>query len=160
MHKTVKRLIEEEEQTIDHLKKSNFDRSEEITEKTDRIKALRRLWRKFGNDPLVQQMTKVVDQKVKHYHADFFYWDLKMLEKYEGRFAWWVGDCGTHVVWLDNETEEEEKSSKDYLEAIMKSHYGLKYTLYECDTITKSFKKTVKDNLQFKIVKPLSRCSK
>lgn len=151
MHKTVKNLIEEAKKEIEFYQARTYY-EKEVTEKLERIRLLRKMWRKHGSNPLIKQMTEVVDNEVTHYHADFFLHDLLQINKFSGRFAWYVGDCGTHLIWLDNETAEEEKNQRGWLEAVQNA-YGGRYKLYEVNTNTGVMKKIKFENLNFKIIK-------
>lgn len=125
---------------------------DDIIEKENRIHELYRLWGKFKENPLIQKMSTIVDKKVEHYHQDFFYHDLRLIEDYEGdRFAWYVGDCGTHIIWLDNFTEEKEQSQQEHLKAVQ-NNYG-RYDLYECNLTTHQFRKMKYENLSFRRIK-------
>lgn len=154
LHPTVKELVSKAKEEITWMVGRNYPDmyANEIAEQKLRIKDFRRLWRKYGETPLVSKMTAIVDVMVNHYHADFFLHDLRMMEKYQGRFAWFVGDCGTHMVWLDNENQKDEDNQRGWFDAICKS-YG-HYALYEGNTVKNTLQKELARNIEFKIVNP------
>jgi hypothetical protein len=53
---------------------------------------------------LVQKMGEVVNQVVVHpkFRSDFYVHDIREIERCNGIFAWYVYDCGTHFIPLDD----------------------------------------------------------
>lgn len=151
MNETLKKLIQEEE---NKLKRHKYLDSEEIAEIEFRISEYKRLWKKLKDNPFIQEMTKLVEKYVERYQADFYYWDLKLIEAYEDRrFAWFVGDCGTHFVPLDVLNKEEELKYSSYLDTVSK--YYSDYYLYEINPKEMTIKKTKANDLKFQIIKPV-----
>lgn len=109
-----------------NAKYGNFE--EELLEKQERVRDLKSLWKRNKKFSHVQSMAKLVDKYVNYYHADFFYYDLTLMEKYTGeRIAWFVGDCGTHIVFLDETEFTKSRTQKDLLNAVLHS-----YGNYQC----------------------------
>ncbi|WP_145949587.1 hypothetical protein [Paenibacillus sp. Y412MC10] len=68
-----KTMIEKLKAEIERKQKLGF--MDDVAEKSQRLKDLRRLWSKFGSDSLVLQMKDVVETYVSHYEIDFYYHD-------------------------------------------------------------------------------------
>lgn len=156
MHKMVEELIKKSKAEIAEYQRrdSKFVNSlydKEIADEELRIKELKRLNTKYESTELYKLMNAIVEKKVEGYHADFYFHDLILMEKWgPGRFAWSVGNCGTHMLWLDNENEEMETNQKNWVDAL-KSNYG-HYTVYEGDMEKQTLKKTTYDELTFRIL--------
>lgn len=56
------------------------------------------------NPSLIQRMGDVVNQVVMHpkFRTDFYVHDIREMERCTGIFAWYVYDCGTHFIPLDD----------------------------------------------------------
>lgn len=106
---------------------------EGIAEKKERVRQLRRLWKTHKDRPVVQQMDALVQKLVQHFHQDFYYHDLMIMESYHGQFGWLVGECGTHFLKLEAETEEEAHENQMALEVIRLSSYPRQYKTFLVD---------------------------
>lgn len=86
----------------------------------------KKIIREKAKKPLFFKMMNIVDEKVEHYHSDFYVHDynaftIELLEG--GRFIWNVYDCGSRLVSLDNNFVENMNSSIDYFKMLAKNYF-------------------------------------
>ncbi|MFD1136942.1 hypothetical protein PUW24_00530 (plasmid) [Paenibacillus urinalis] len=109
------------------------------------------------NPELINQMESVVKSVIvnEKFHADFYLHDLKVMDSSNGGiFAWYVYDCGTHLIQLSN-YDEVIAFQKEWIQSmpsIRDKHW--RDCLYVCDT-AKSELKIVKSFSEGNLVEQL-----
>lgn len=94
--------------------------------------------KKKSMDPeLIKQMECIVKNLIvnEKFHSDFYLHDLKAMQLSNGGvFAWYVYDCGTHLIPLSN-LDEVITFQRDWIQS-MPSIRDKHWTdcLYVCDT--------------------------
>lgn len=86
----------------------------------------RKIKREKDKKPLFFKMMSIVEEKVEHYHSDFYVHDYNAftIELVEGtKFIWNVYDSGSRLVRLDNIFEENMNSSIDYFNMLNKNYF-------------------------------------
>ncbi|WP_240416546.1 hypothetical protein [Paenibacillus periandrae] len=91
---------------------TRLGKMDDVRDNTQRLKDIRRLWRKLGEDPLVKHMKEIVDVVVEHYEMDFYYHDLMMMDNSTATFLWYTYESGTDLIWLEG-SEKRMESQKD-----------------------------------------------
>ncbi|RCW41606.1 hypothetical protein [Paenibacillus prosopidis] len=142
---------------IQKAKLSSWPDQEQIEKATTKKREVSRLWKKFGTDPLVLDMQKVVLKVVKAYHMDFYELDLSRLEQIgEVPFCWFVRNHGTDLLPLEGD-ERTIRNAESWFDAIrMQFTDGTNVKdsqqLYICDPKAKTMKRLkVFSSVQFRV---------
>lgn len=95
-------------------------------EKTDEQKKRTLYYRKRqilkGDNELLKNMVRIVDQNVVKYHSDFYIHDVEIIKEIKGNpLLWIVRDFGTHMLNLYSEdfSEHNEWSNNLFFNAIL-----------------------------------------
>lgn len=89
------------------------------------------------NPELIKQMESIVKSLIvnKKFQSDFYLHDLKIIQSSNGGvFAWYVYDCGTHLIPLNN-LDEVITFQRDWLQSMtnLRDKHWID-RLYVCDT--------------------------
>lgn len=145
IEKIVQRLEDES------LQPGHPERMEEAAAKLHTVK---RLWAKFGDDPLVMKMQNVVRAVVKAYHLDFYELDLLRMEQIGVTpFYWFVRPHGTDLLPKEGD-EDTIRSAQAWFEAIRinygdRSNRNEAQRLYLCCPKSKSWKQIKFTDVRF-----------
>lgn len=77
-------------------------------------------------NPLFKQMMDIVNQYTTHYHSDFYVHDFNAFTIELGKdntFIWNVYDCGSRLIRLESDFEEDQNSRWDYYQTLAKSYF-------------------------------------
>ncbi|MHB8927807.1 MAG: hypothetical protein ACYC9Q_09160 [Bacillota bacterium] len=87
----------------------------EAAELKRRQETLQRLWAEHGNKPLIQEMSRIVEETLTDYHSDFYLWDLgQLIDNPDISFVWVVRDMGTYLIPLEAPVKECSEARKLY----------------------------------------------
>lgn len=86
--------------------------------------------------PLYAKMEKTFHKVANRYFSDFYVHDYNKLTKGEsagGKFIWNVYECGSRLIRLDNDFEEDTNSNYDFYTIIVNGYFNQKNMLYIVD---------------------------
>lgn len=143
---------------VEERRAKEADRLDDLKETRSKLATIRRLWRKFGTDPLVKQMEIVVLEHVLSKHMDFYYHDLSMMEKLgDTPFCWLVRISGTNLIRMEGD-EEAIRDAQEWFQ-LLRNQFGEggkvshKTRLYIIDPKKKTMKKMkLYSAVKFKVI--------
>jgi len=82
--------------------------ADEAARLKDRHEKLKRLWAENGQKPLIQEMSRIVERLLRHYHSDFYLHDISYLvANPEAVCVWVLRGTGTDLLPLNPPLREE-----------------------------------------------------
>lgn len=142
---------------IQKAKLSSWPDPEQIEKATAKLQDVTRLWEKFGSDPFILEMQKVVGKVVEAYHMDFYELDLSRIEQIgEVPFCWFVRNHGTDLLPLEGD-EKTISNAAAWFDAIRinftdGTNVKDSQRLYICDPKAKTLKRLkVFSGIQFRV---------
>ncbi|MGG3471635.1 hypothetical protein ABES02_29730 [Neobacillus pocheonensis] len=152
----INKILDQLNAELQKAQLSSWPDPEQIERAEAKLKNVTRLWERFGTDPFVLDMEKVVGKVVKAYHMDFYELDLSRLEQIGNvPFCWFVRNHGTDLLPLEGD-EETISSAKAWFDAIRNTfadgmNVQENQRLYICDPKAKTMKRLkVFSGIQFR----------
>jgi hypothetical protein len=142
----INKILDQLNAVLQKVQHSRWPDPEQIEKATAKLQNVTRLWEKYGTDPLVLDMQKVVGRVVQAYQMDFYELDLSRLEQIgEVPFCWFVRNHGTDLLPLEGDelTISKAEAWFDAIRVQYTDGANVKDTqrLYVCDPKTKSMKR-------------------